>query len=245
MGFNCETWGDQCHGPLGHGFDYFYGLPHTLEDDAFEDEDHPFLIFPVNSKPHRTLAGTYFALLIMIFILDKLGFNKYCVKFFLCGTFVFISMWFFLAHFRVYEKVWWNTSKFMRKLLKNVLMRNNEVIEQPVTLPGLTQRFVKESVSFLETSQRNRARFLLYHSFAHVHTPLFAAPQFVGKSKYGAYGDNVEELDWAVGKILNALDRLGLSDNTFVYFVSDHGADINLYNEYGQRVGGYNGIYRG
>ena len=30
MGWNRETWGDQKHGPLGHGFEYFYGLPFTL-----------------------------------------------------------------------------------------------------------------------------------------------------------------------------------------------------------------------
>ena len=30
MGWNKNTWGDQEHGPLGHGFDTFLGLPFTL-----------------------------------------------------------------------------------------------------------------------------------------------------------------------------------------------------------------------
>ena len=30
MGWNREAWGDQKHGPLGQGFDYFFGLPFTL-----------------------------------------------------------------------------------------------------------------------------------------------------------------------------------------------------------------------
>ena len=30
---NSLVWGDQLHGPLGHGFDYFYGLPFTLVDE--------------------------------------------------------------------------------------------------------------------------------------------------------------------------------------------------------------------
>jgi len=42
--------------------------------------------------------------------------------------------------------------------------------------------------------------FLLFLSFAHVHTPLFVSERFAGKSKHGLYGDNVEEVDWMVGK---------------------------------------------
>ena len=30
---NDLTWGDQDHGPLGHGFQYYYGLPFTLVDE--------------------------------------------------------------------------------------------------------------------------------------------------------------------------------------------------------------------
>lgn len=42
--------------------------------------------------------------------------------------------------------------------------------------------------------------FLLFLSLAHVHTPLFVSEGFAGKSKHGLYGDNVEEMDWMVGK---------------------------------------------
>ena len=33
LGMNDLTWGDQEHGPLGHGFQYYYGLPWTLVDE--------------------------------------------------------------------------------------------------------------------------------------------------------------------------------------------------------------------
>ena len=45
-----------------------------------------------------------------------------------------------------------------------------------------------------------REPFLLFVSFLHVHTPLITKKKFVGHSKYGSYGDNVEEMDWMVGK---------------------------------------------
>ncbi|KAF1571089.1 UNVERIFIED_CONTAM: Steryl-sulfatase, partial [Eudyptes pachyrhynchus] len=57
----------------------------------------------------------------------------------------------------------------------------------------------------------------------HVHTAHFADPGFAGRSLHGAYGDSVEEMDWGVGRVLAALDELGLARETLVYFTSDHG----------------------
>ena len=43
LGLNAHWWGDQEHGPLGHGFQYFFGLPHTLVD-GFESDDSFFTL---------------------------------------------------------------------------------------------------------------------------------------------------------------------------------------------------------
>ena len=40
------------------------------------------------------------------------------------------------------------------------------------------------------------------------------------------YGDAVRELDDSVGRILQKLDDLGISSNTFVFFSSDNGASL-------------------
>src|SRR5262249_29008699 len=40
----------------------------------------------------------------------------------------------------------------------------------------------------------------------------------------GNYGDFIHELDWSVGEVLGAIDRLELADNTMVIFSSDNGA---------------------
>lgn len=40
------------------------------------------------------------------------------------------------------------------------------------------------------------------------------------------YGDAVREIDDSVGKILNHLQQLGISENTFVFFTSDNGAAL-------------------
>ncbi|HSG81412.1 MAG TPA: sulfatase-like hydrolase/transferase, partial [Gemmatimonadota bacterium] len=53
--------------------------------------------------------------------------------------------------------------------------------------------------------------------------PLYRSEAFAGKSKGGLYGDVVEELDWSVGRVLEALAEAGVADNTLVVFTSDNG----------------------
>lgn len=121
-------------------------------------------------------------------------------------------------------------------------MENLDVVEQPIRLQGMTQRFVSKANEFLD---RQQGPFLLFVSFMHVHTALFCSDEFKGRSAHGAYGDNVEEMDWAVGKIMEKLDDLGLRNKTFVYFSSDNGGHIEEVGINGEREGGYNGHFRG
>lgn len=69
--------------------------------------------------------------------------------------------------------------------------------------------------------------FFLYFATTNIHHPFTPAPQFVGTSRAGAYGDFIHELDWMVGELLAALDASSLADNTIVFFISDNGAMFN------------------
>src|SRR5690606_32117306 len=72
--------------------------------------------------------------------------------------------------------------------------------------------------------RENRGQpFFLYLPYSFPHVPLFASEGFRGKSPRGLYGDVVEELDWSVGRILQALRDTGLDQNTLVIFTSDNG----------------------
>jgi arylsulfatase A len=59
------------------------------------------------------------------------------------------------------------------------------------------------------------------HTFPHI--PLGASARFRGKSPEGLYGDVVEEVDWSVGQVLQALKENGLENDTIVMFSSDNG----------------------
>ena len=63
-------------------------------------------------------------------------------------------------------------------------------------------------------------------NFLHVHTPLFSSKEFKDKSVHGKFGDNVLELDWAVGAIRDHLDKLNKKENTIIYFSTDQAAHV-------------------
>lgn len=52
-------------------------------------------------------------------------------------------------------------------------------------------------------------------------------------------------MDAGVGEILAALDQHNLAQSTIVYFLSDHGGHLEAVDDSGQRVGGYNGLFKG
>ena len=95
------------------------------------------------------------------------------------------------------------------------------VIEQPINQHTLTKRITEEVVRFIE--ENSDQPFLAYIPHSMPHLPLFASEDFQGRSLRGAYGDVVEELDWSVGQVREALEQLGIEDNTLVIFTSDNG----------------------
>jgi arylsulfatase A-like enzyme len=95
----------------------------------------------------------------------------------------------------------------------------------------LTDRLTDEALKFIE---ENRAKpFFLYLSHFAVHIPLMAKPELIAKYSEttkddGAqtntiYAAMIESLDDSVGRILQKLDELKLTENTVVIFTSDNG----------------------
>ena len=101
------------------------------------------------------------------------------------------------------------------------LYRNEELIEPETDISTLTKRYTDEAIGFM---QKNKEQpFFVYIPHSMPHTRLDASAQFKGKSKRGLYGDVIEEIDFNVGRILDAINDMGLADNTYVLFTSDNG----------------------
>jgi len=89
-------------------------------------------------------------------------------------------------------------------------------------LPELTRHAVK----WIEDAAKAKKPFFLYLALTSPHFPVVPAPEFIGKSKAGAYGDFVFQTDWTVGQVLDALKRAGVADDTLVIFTSDNGPEV-------------------
>lgn len=99
--------------------------------------------------------------------------------------------------------------------------------------------FTEKAVEYLEVyaGKRKNAKmgldrkkpFFLYWTPAVPHTPCVPNQEFLGKSQAGEYGDFVVELDYSIGRILDALERTGQSQNTLVILSSDQGPENTAY----------------
>lgn len=96
---------------------------------------------------------------------------------------------------------------------------------------NLTREITERSIAFIE---ENRERpFFLYVPHPQPHVPLYVSEHFKGKSERGLYGDVIMEIDWSVGKIVEALEENGLTANTLVIFTSDNGPWLSYGNHAG------------
>lgn len=103
----------------------------------------------------------------------------------------------------------------------------------PKGIFSLTER----SIDFMTQQVAKGRPFYLQVSHFAVHEPMFATPEAIRKyegkapgRKHGnaKYAAMVENVDASFGRLLDAIDRLGIGSSTYVIFTSDNGAAVNL-----------------
>ncbi len=85
----------------------------------------------------------------------------------------------------------------------------------------LADKWVEKSVEWIEANKD--APFFLFFASHEIHVPRIPHERFQGKTTQGFRGDSILSLDWCVGELMAALDRLDLAENTLVVFCSDNG----------------------
>lgn len=103
------------------------------------------------------------------------------------------------------------------------LLRNGSVVKRvlPDDQQSLVEIYTDEALKFI--AEKKDAPFFLYMPHNAVHFPIYPGKKWAGKSPHGIYSDWVEEVDWSVGRILDALREHGLAERTLVLFTSDNG----------------------
>jgi arylsulfatase A len=99
----------------------------------------------------------------------------------------------------------------------------NDTVVEHIPLDEVIARSTSESIRFIEQQSKNDKPFFLYLALGSPHTPIVPSDQWVGKSGVNLYADFVMETDDVTVQILDALDRLGIAENTLIFFTADNG----------------------
>lgn len=92
-------------------------------------------------------------------------------------------------------------------------------------------KLTEEAVDFVERVAEKDEPFFLYMPLTGPHKPTQPHERFRGKTELNEYGDFVMQVDWTVGQVLDAIDRVGARDNTIVVYTSDNGSYMFRYDE--------------
>jgi arylsulfatase len=115
---------------------------------------------------------------------------------------------------------------------------NGQYVNTPekgvVGIPFFDEYVEKASLEYLESAAKAGKPFLMDVNFMKVHQPNLPHPDYIGKSMLKSkYGDSLVELDARVGRIMDKVRALGISNNTLVIFTTDNGAWQDVYPDAG------------
>ena len=123
--------------------------------------------------------------------------------------------------------------------IRNGQITRNVTLQSAVSFPGFLRHGPKgrdlsvedalddltaEAVAYIHERAERDQPFLLYFPLTAPHKPTLPHARFVGATKLGPYGDFVNQVDWTVGEVLNAIDAAGVADDTIVFYTSDNGS---------------------
>lgn len=104
--------------------------------------------------------------------------------------------------------------------------------------------------SFLETSTKGDAPFFVWFNTTRMHNFTHVKQSGQGKTGLGFYADGMVEHDALIGKLLDKVDALGLTEDTIVIYTTDNGPMVCLWPEAGmtpfrgEKNTGYEGAFR-
>lgn len=109
-----------------------------------------------------------------------------------------------------------------KKLTDSFPVAPNYIDNQCLT--RFTDKAIEWMKSKAEEAKKGKP-FFLYLPYPTPHHPVCPLPEFHGQGKAGAYGEFVIETDYRVGQILDFLKKSGLDENTLIVFSSDNGPE--------------------
>ncbi len=84
----------------------------------------------------------------------------------------------------------------------------------------------ERAIAFMEKNVRQDKPFFVYYPMTQTHFPALAHPDIAGTTGAGDMGDAMADVDYNVGLIMQALERLGIAENTLLIWCTDNGAEM-------------------
>ncbi|MEO1616528.1 MAG: sulfatase [Planctomycetota bacterium] len=111
------------------------------------------------------------------------------------------------------------------------LIKNEEIVELPVDQRTVTRRYTDAAIDFIERNQEESFFLYLPHSMPHI--PLYVPEDVYDPNPQNAYTCVIEHIDAEVGRLMETVRSLDLSDNTIVIYTSDNGPWLQFKNHGG------------
>lgn len=101
------------------------------------------------------------------------------------------------------------------------LIENEKIIEVPVDQRTVTRRYTQKAIDFVKANRDKPFFVYLPHSMPHI--PLYVPDDVRDPNPQNAYVNTIEHIDSEVGRLLDTVDELKLTDKTFVIYATDNG----------------------
>jgi arylsulfatase len=92
--------------------------------------------------------------------------------------------------------------------------------------PLIDRDLTDKAVDFMKRKAKSGKPFFVFLPYTATHFPTLTHPDFAGKSGNGPWADLLMQIDSYLGRILDTIDELGVSDNTIVIFTADNGPEM-------------------
>ena len=85
---------------------------------------------------------------------------------------------------------------------------------------------IDKTIDFMAEQTKAGTPFFAYVPITQMHFPNLPHPDFIGATEHGEMADSLAEMDHRVGQVVDAIDDLGIADDTILIFGSDNGPEF-------------------
>ena len=90
----------------------------------------------------------------------------------------------------------------------------------------IDSELITRTNEFMRRQVKAKKPFFAYVPLTQVHFPTLPHRDFAGKTGAGDFADSMVEMDFRVGQVIDEIEKLGIADNTILFFGSDNGPEF-------------------